>query len=75
MWNLEGKRVVGKYMGTFVVQGIVELSRVQYGGEVAHHIQLDQPIEVYGAVRERVILEHKYVERVMDVRNQSIEVE
>ena len=75
MWNLEGKRVVGKYMGTFVVQGIVELSRVQYGGEVAHHIQLDHHIEVYGAVRKRVILDHKYIEPVIEVCNHTIDVE
>ena len=66
MWNLEGMRVVGSYMGQIPVTGKVELSRVQYGGEVSHHIALDTPVEVYGAVRDRVILEHKFVNRVMD---------
>ena len=66
-WNLEGKRVSGLYMGSIPVQGRVELSRVQYGGEVAHHMVLDQPIKVYGSVRDRVILEHKYVEQVVDI--------
>ena len=34
------------------------------GGEVSHHVALDSPVEVYGAVRDRVILEHRYVEQV-----------
>ena len=66
-WNLEGMRVNGLYMGLFPVQGRVELSRVQYGGEVSHHIALEEPVEVYGALRDRVILEHKFVNRVVDI--------
>ena len=65
-WNLEGMQVTGKYMGQFNVSGVVTLSRVQYGGEIAHHIQLDFPITVYGAQRDRVILEHKYIESVAE---------
>ena len=68
-WNLEGKRINGLYMGMMAVQGTVTLSRVKYGGEVAHHMTLDEPITVYGAVRDRIILEHKFVNRVMDVRD------
>jgi hypothetical protein len=66
MWNLEGMRVNGLYMGCFPVQGRVMLSRVQYGGEVSHHIELEESIKVYGAVRDRVILEHRFVNRVVD---------
>ena len=64
-WNLEGQRVNGLYMGLFPISGTVDLSRVQYGGEVSHHIQLDEPIKVYGAVRDRIILEHKFVNRIL----------
>ena len=64
MWNLEGLTVRGLYMGSIPVAGRVELSRVKYGGEVSHHVALDSPVEVYGAVRDRVILEHRYVEQV-----------
>ncbi len=63
-WNLEGLSVEGKYMGDFPVKGKVFLSRVTYGGTVDHHVRLDEPILVYGAIRECVILENKYVERV-----------
>jgi hypothetical protein len=64
-WNLEGLRVNGLYMGMFPISGTVNLSRVKYGGEVAHHLTLDEPIKVYGAMRERIILEHKFVNRIL----------
>jgi hypothetical protein len=67
-WNLEGMQVTGHYMGEFPVSGRVEYSRVKYGGEVTHGVVLDEPIMVYGALRERVTLEHKYVEQVSDNR-------
>jgi hypothetical protein len=67
MWNLEGQRINGLYMGFIPVCGRVELSRVKYGGEVSHHVALEEPIKVYGEVRDRVILEHKFVNRVMDM--------
>ena len=63
-WNLEGSRVEGNYMGEFPVVGKVEISRVKYGGDVSHHIALDTPITVYGRECDRVILEHRFVERV-----------
>jgi len=64
-WNLEGLRINGLYMGMFPISGKVDLSRVQYGGEVSHHILLDEPIKVYGALRDRIILEHKFVNRIL----------
>jgi hypothetical protein len=64
MWDLEGLKVEGKYMGDIAVAGRVESSRVKYGGEVEHTVVLDAPINVYGAERDRVLLENKYVERV-----------
>lgn len=66
MWNLEGMTITGKYMGEFPVAGVVELSRVKYGGEVSHHVKLTTPIVVYGTTRDRVILEHGFVETVKD---------
>ena len=66
MWNYEGMTVTGLYMGDFPVVGKVELSRVKYGGEVSHHVVLETPIVVYGATRERVILEHRNVATVKD---------
>lgn len=63
-WNLEGLTVTGKYLGTIPVTGRVELSRVKYGGEISHHVVLESPVEIFGKIRERVILEHRVVESV-----------
>ena len=64
-WNLEGLRIQATYLEEIPVAGRVTLSRVAYGGRVNHHIQLDSPINVYGNVRDSVIVEHATVERVM----------
>lgn len=64
MWNYEGMTVSGMYMGEFPVTGVVDLSRVKYGGEVSHHVKLETPIVVYGATRDRVILNHSEIETV-----------
>lgn len=63
-WNLEGLCVTGMYMGEFPVSGRVVLSRVKYGGGVQHTVVLDEPIQVYRAVRDRVLLDHENVVRV-----------
>lgn len=65
IWDLEGLRVVGTYLDEIPVTGRVHLSRVAYGGRVNHHVTLDSPINVFGTVRETVIIEHAQVERVM----------
>ena len=67
-WNLEGLTVRGSYMGEFPVSGTVELSRVKYGGGVCHHIKLDECVNVYGATRDRVILNHSEINQVFSTR-------
>jgi hypothetical protein len=62
---LDGQRVIGMYMGDIAVSGVVDLSRVTYGGGISHHVVLDNPINVYGAVRDRVILEAECVKGVL----------
>jgi len=71
MWSLEGLYVEGIYLN-IPVSGKVGLSRVAYGGEVHHHVDLNEPIVLFGSVRERVILSHKEVTKVYS--NPSIEV-
>jgi hypothetical protein len=63
-WNLEGLKIEATYLETFPIVGVVELSRVAYGGSVKHTVVLDHPIKVYGAERNRVIIDHAQVERV-----------
>ena len=64
MWHLESFKVSAIYLDTFPVSGTVTLSRVKYGGDVCHHIKLDSPITVYGAVRDVVIIDHKHIQTV-----------
>jgi hypothetical protein len=63
-WDLTNMVVEGTYLDMFSVRGRVELSRVAYGGDVKHTIVLDQPVEVFGSIRDRVIISHKDVTKV-----------
>lgn len=66
MWDYTGMHVEGRYLGDFPISGRVELSRVRYGGGVSHHVVLDSPIVVFGAERDRVIINHSEVTSVRD---------
>jgi hypothetical protein len=65
-WNLEGKRINGLYMGLFPYSGLVESSRVKYGGSVQHTVVVDEPFKVHGAIRERLLVDTNEVNRVLD---------
>ena len=67
MWNYEGLTVTGTYLGEFYVTGYVIMSRVAYGGRVKHTVVLDEPLMVYGAERDRVILDMADIISVKDV--------
>lgn len=69
-WNLEGLCVEATYLEDYAVEGVVETSRVAYGGEVKHTIVLRNPIVIYGAERDRLIIDHKSVSRV---KNATVE--
>lgn len=66
-WDLEGKRVSGHYLNQFPVSGVVTLSRVKYGGKVAHYVDLDHPVKVFKSTRDKVILDHSDVNIVEEV--------
>ena len=70
-WNLEGLAVEAVYLGDFPVSGLVVQSRVTYGGGVVHTVVLDTPITIYGSDRERVIVDHSSVTRVLSHHNQA----
>lgn len=66
MWDLAGMTVRGLYLGSIEVIGRVESTRVKYGGSIQHTVVLDTPITVYGAVRDRVLLDHDHILQVAD---------
>lgn len=75
-WNLEGMAVEGLYLsGDVKVKGVVTLSRVKYGGQVTHHVKLDEGFAWKGSTGkvlvsrvagETVIVDHKNITRVKD---------
>ena len=65
-WDLTGMTVWARYLDEYDIYGLVESSRVKYGGEVQHTVVLAEPTVIYGQLRDRVLIEHKYVTRVKD---------
>ncbi len=57
-WDLTGQRVAGVYLNAYTVAGTVTDSRVKYGGQVQHTVQLDRPIEVFGRSAEVLLLDN-----------------
>ena len=64
-WNLEGKRVNGLYMGLFPYAGLIEESRVKYGGTVQHTVVVDEPFKVFGEIRQRLLVDTNEVNRIL----------
>ena len=44
-WVRDGETIVATYMGTRVT-GVVESSRVKYGGEVQYTVNLNEPVQL-----------------------------
>ena len=64
-WNLEGLRVTATYLDSeYTITGRVESSRVKYGGNVQHTVMLDEATEIYGNVRDRLLIKHKDVIKI-----------
>lgn len=63
-WNLEGKRVIGHYINSYMVCGDVIESRVTYGGTVKHTIKLVEPRMIYGDIRDTLILKDNEITEV-----------
>lgn len=73
-WDLTGKTVTGLYLGAYPVRGRVESSRVKYGGSVQYTVVLDTPLQVFGAVRESVLMDHRDVEVAEDMVKSSFAI-
>lgn len=56
-WNLEGQKVEGKYLNEYFFTGTVVESRVKYGGKVGNTIVLETPIQVFGEMRTKVLMD------------------
>lgn len=67
-WDKTGSMIVGSYMGIFPYRGIIESTRVCYGGEVQYTVRLLDHIEVYGDYRSTIL-----VKRDKDMQDYTIE--
>jgi hypothetical protein len=55
MWNRTDQVIQGTYMGV-PYQGVVSHSRVKLGGVVQHSVDLFDLIEVFGEVRDSILI-------------------
>jgi hypothetical protein len=58
-WNREGNFVAGNYMGIFPYAGKISESRVKYGGKVQHTVKLLSAINVFGDVRDTILVDEE----------------
>lgn len=65
-WNLEGKRINGMYLGLWPYAGLVTESRVKYGGKVQHTVAVDEPFQVFGQVRNTILVDSGEFNRILD---------
>lgn len=73
MWAYDGMWIRANYMEEFEVSGVVESSRVKYGGGVQHTVVLDKPLKMRWRTEPatRLLVDHETVLQVAD-RNPSI---
>ena len=57
-WNKDGSMVKAKYLSQYECVGVVEESRVSYGGRVLYTINLNEPLSLpfTSELRETVIV-------------------
>jgi hypothetical protein len=63
--NIEGQRINGLYLGFLPYSGLVVDSRVKYGGDIQYTVLIDEPIKVYGEVRDIILVCKGEVNRIL----------
>jgi hypothetical protein len=63
--DLEGQRINGLYLGFLPYSGLVVDSRVKYGGDIQYTVLIDEPIKVYGEVRDMILVGKGEVNRIL----------
>ena len=58
-WDKTGSMITGKYMGLFHYHGIIESTRICYGGDVQYTVRLLDHIEVYGDYRSTILIKRE----------------
>lgn len=55
MWDRTNQVIRGSYLGV-PYRGVVGHSRVKYGGEIQHAVDLLEEIEVFGELRDAILI-------------------
>jgi hypothetical protein len=55
MWDLTGKTITGQYHGQNY-SGTISSTRVCYGGDIQYTVELDQKLDIYGDIRDRILV-------------------
>ena len=67
-WNKEGLVISANYIGEYPITGTVIESRVALGGRVKHTVVLNEQIEIFGTVRDRLIVDEDMVTEVLELQ-------
>lgn len=60
-----GQQVRVAYVDEFVVTGRIAFVYTNYRGDLAYIVELDKPIQVYGATRKEVSVEADQIQEVL----------
>ena len=58
-WDLTGQRIKGYYLDKIPFIGKVVSSRVMLGARVSHTVKLDEPIPVFGELRDEILVRYE----------------
>ena len=58
-WDLTGQRIKGFYLDKIPFVGEVVSSRVMLGARVCHTVKLDEPILVFGELRNEILAKYE----------------
>ena len=63
-WDRTGQYIEFKYLDLFPAKGKIVETRVVYGGDLHHTVELDNPIIVWGQTRDRILAKESELKRV-----------
>ena len=58
-WDKTGTKIKGNYLGEIPFTGMIENSRIKYGGDIEYRVRLLDMIEVYGDWRSVILIDRE----------------
>lgn len=63
-WDRIGQYIEFKYLDLFPTKGKIVETRVMYGGDLHHTVELTEPISVWGQTRTQILAKASELKRV-----------